>query len=188
MKCYQKSVIQGSPRRMRGMTLPELLVGVGVGSLVLAMLGLVFTTSSRSFAAMGNYVSMDQKGRNALDQMTMNIRKAKNLVSFSTNQLVFNYAGTTNLTYRWDPSSRQLVQWKTGDVRTNILLSECDSLQFSMYKNVPLPGGTFTNTTSASEGKSISVAWKCSRTMLGRKLNTEDMQQALIAIRNKPVL
>ncbi len=184
----QHTQVGNTKSRMRGVTLPEMMVGTGVGSLVLMMIALVFASSSRSFSAIGNYISMDQKSRNALDQMTRDIRRAKDLITFSTNQLVFNYAGTTNLTIRWDPSSRQLVQWKTGDTRTNILLSECDSLQFSMYKNIPLPGGGFTNTTSTAEGKSISVAWKCSRTILGKKVDTEDMQQALIAIRNKPVL
>jgi hypothetical protein len=31
----------------------------------------------------------------------------------------------------------------------------------------------------------LSVNWKCSRTILGNKSTTEDMQQALIVIRNK---
>ena len=173
-------------RSSRGMTLVEMLVGVGVGALVLASIMMILVTSNRTFVAMGNYVSMEQKSRSALDQMTRDIRKSKNLVSFSTNQLVFNYAGTTNLTYAYNSTTRQLTQWKTGGT-TNILLSECDSLSFSMFSNLPQPGGTWTSTTSVSQGKCISVAWKCSRTILGRKVNTEDMQQALIVIRNKPV-
>ena len=168
------------------MTLVELMVSIGVGSLVLTSITMVFMTSNRTFVAMGNYVSMEQNSRGALDQMTRDIRKAKNLISFSTNQLVFNYVGTTNLTYAYNPTSRQLTQWKTGG-QTNVLLSECDSLTFSMYSNIPQPGGAWVNATSVSQGKSISVAWKCSRTIIGKKFNTEDMQEALIVIRNKPV-
>ncbi len=168
------------------MTLVELLVGVAVGSLVLLGVMTIFLTSNRSFVSMGNYVTMEQKSSSALRQMTRDIRRSKNLLSFATNQLVFNFSGTTNLIYAYDPDSRRLTQWKTGG-QTNVLLSECDSLTFSMYSNLQQPGGVLSNTTSVSQGKCISVAWKCSRTIIGKKYNTEDMQEAIIVIRNKPV-
>lgn len=173
-------------RQARGMTLVELLVGVGVSSLVLLSLMTIFLTSNRSFVAMGNYVTMEQSSSSALSQMTRDIRRARNLLSFATNQLVFNFSGTTNLIYAYDPTSRRLTQWKTGG-QTNVLLSECDSLAFAMYSNLPQPGGVLSNTTSVTQGKCISVAWKCSRTIIGKKYNTEDMQEAIIVIRNKPV-
>ena len=184
---YYANQSANSRSKTRGMTLVELMVATGVGSLVLASIMTVFVTSNRTFVSMGNYVAMEQSSRNALDQMTRDIRKSKNLISFSTNQLVFNYLGTTNLVYRYDPEARQLTQWKTGGT-TNVLLSNCDSLKFSMYNSIPQAGGTFTNTTVVAQGKSISVAWRCSRTILGKKVNTEDMQEAQIVIRNKPVL
>ena len=90
------------------------------------------------------------------------------------------------LVYNYDSSSHQLTQWRTGG-QTNTLLTGCDSSQFSMYQNIPQPGGAFFITTSVSQAKSISVAWKCSRTVLAKKVNSEDMQEALIVIRNKPV-
>ena len=168
------------------MTLVELLVGIAVGSLVLLSVMTIFLTSNRSFVSMGNYVTMEQKSSSALGQMTRDIRRSKNLLSFATNQLVFNFSGTTNLIYAYDPATRRLTQWKTGG-QTNVLLSECDSLTFSMYSNLPQPGGLLSNTTSVTQGKCISVAWKCSRTIIGKKYNTEDMQEAIIVIRNKPV-
>ncbi len=169
------------------MTLLELMVATGIGSLVLASIVTVFVTSNRTFVSMGNYVAMDQASRAALDQMTRDIRKSKNLITFSTNQLVFNYSGTTNLTYLYDSQKRQLVQWKTGS-QTNVLLSSCDLLTFSMFSNIPQSGGTLASTTDVKKGKAISVAWRCSRKVLGKKVNTEDMQEAQIVIRNKPVL
>jgi len=50
-----------------------------------------------------------------------------------------------------------------------------------------LVGATATPATAANvtEAKTIGVNWKCSRTVLGRKVNSEDMQEALIVIRNK---
>src|SRR5260221_3164416 len=67
------------PRRCKAMTLVEMIVGVGVGSLVLMSVMAVYLTSSRSFAGMGNYVVMEQSSRSALDQMTRDIRRSKNL-------------------------------------------------------------------------------------------------------------
>ena len=173
--------------KQQGMTLFESLIGIGLGSLVLTGLMFVFLTSNRSFVAVGNYVSLDQASRLAVEQMTRDIRNSQTLTSFSTNQLVFTYSGTTNLTYLYSPTARTLTSWKTGG-KTNTLLSGCDFLQFSVYNNFPLPGGALTNTTSVSQAKAISAAWRCSRTILGAKINTENMQEALIVIRNKPVL
>lgn len=179
---------QKSFRGIRGMTLPEMMVTLGIAFIFLGIIGAIFLNSSRSFAAIGNYISMDRASRQAMDQMTRDIRRSKNLISFSTNQIAFDCGGATNLVYSFNPSTRQLMQWKTGDPEPSVLLDDCDALKFSLYKSVPSPGGGFTETTIAAQGKSITVNWKCSRSVLGKRLTTEDMQQALIVIRNKPVL
>jgi prepilin-type N-terminal cleavage/methylation domain-containing protein len=172
----------------RAFTLVELMVATAVSALVLTGVAAVFVGSTISFSVVGNYVSLDRSSQNALDQMSRDIRRSANLASFATNQLVFNYAGTTNLVFAYDPGAGNLTAWKTGDAATNILLTGCDSLQFSMYSNIPQPGGNLTNTTTISNAKAISVNWRCSRTILGNKRNTEDTQEAVIVIRNKPVL
>ena len=177
-KCARKSIL--------GITLPETLVGVGVGSLALMSMMGIFLTSNRSFVAMGNYVSLDQSSRNAVEQMTRDIRNAQNLTSFQTNQLVFTTSGTNNLVYSYDSTARQLTAWKTGG-STNILLTGCDSLQFSMFSNIPQPGGTMTNASSVGQAKAISTNWKCSRTIFGAKANSEYIQEAMIVIRKKLV-
>ncbi len=168
------------------MSLPELLIGVGVGSLVLTSMMMIFLTSNRSFVAMGNYVSLDRASCSALEQMTRDIRNSRDLTSFASNQLVFTYSGSNKLVYAYNASTRRLTGWKTGGT-TNTLLAQCDSLQFSMFNNIPQPGGTLTNSSSVSQAKAIGAWWKCSRPILGTKANTEYMQQAMIIIRNKPV-
>jgi prepilin-type N-terminal cleavage/methylation domain-containing protein len=170
----------------RAMTLPEMLVAVGVGSVVLMLAATVFTSSSISFTSIGSYIAMDQKSRSALDQMTRDIRRSQNLTSFTTNQLVFVYSGTTNLTYAYNPSLGQLTSYKTGDATTNVLLTGCSYLLFSMYSNIPQPGGSLTNASSVSQAKAISVNWRCSRNFLNRT-NSEYIQESVIVIRNKPV-
>jgi len=186
MRIASLRVLHRPSKRAQGMTLIEMMVSACVGILALLGITIIFMTSTRSFAAMGNYLIMDRTSRNALDVMSRNVRNAKNLTSFGTSQLVFNYAGATNLVYNWDSSSRQLTEWKTGGT-PNILITDCDYLQFTMYKNIPLAGGTNATTTTVSAGKAISVSWKCSKSILGKKLSTEDLQEAVIVIRNKPV-
>jgi len=166
-------------RTARGMTLAEMLISVGIGSMILLVMGVVFVSSLFSFAELGNYISMDQTSRNALDRMTMYIRRAKDLTSYDPALLVFNYDGAgTMLTYRYDGSSGVLTEeWST---KTNTLLTRLSSLQFTMFDRNLAP------TTDVSVGKLISVAWKCSTNVVGRPLTSEEMQQAQIVIRNKP--
>ncbi len=165
----------------RGMTFPEVLVALSIGALVLIVMAQVFMSSSFSFAAASNYISMGYSSRLALDQMTREIRQAGDLLEFSPTRLKFALQGQTNafLVYDWDAQSRQLTESKTGS--TKVLLTECDQLAFAMRDSL------FAPTTAIAQGKGISVAWKCSRTILGRKTTTEEMEQALIIMRNKPI-
>jgi prepilin-type N-terminal cleavage/methylation domain-containing protein len=166
-----------------GMTLVEMMVAIAVGSLVLMFMTVVFAGSAKCFVATGNYVSMNCSSRNALDRMTREMRRAGTLTGFTTNRLEFAPYGTTNavLVYEWDPNTRHVTEWQTGNAQTNILLTDCDSLAFTLYKSTLAP------TANISEGKAIGVTWKSSRTILAKKLTSEDMQQALIIIRNKPI-
>ena len=163
------------------MTLVELMVAIAVGSLILAVIATASMTSALWFASLANYVDMDVKSRNALDQMTLKIRQAGALTEFSPTHLKFAESGQTNsfLVYDWDAATGSLLEWNTGDSTTNTLLTGCEQLTFSLYNS------SFASTTNLSQSKGLSVNWKCSRTVLGRT-TTEDMQQALIVIRNKP--
>jgi type II secretory pathway pseudopilin PulG len=184
------------PRAVRsasGMTLLEMMVGIGVGSLVLLSVIVIFMTSSRSFEIIGNYVSMDRASRNALDHMTKEIRKSYDVLSYATNTLKLKYDsnGVTNLVYNWSSANNgQLTeQWiKSGSTNTSILLTNCNSLVFSMFMTNTVSGGsTYSNTVATSSAKMISVAWTCSRSVLGKTLATEDMQEAQVVLRNKTI-
>ena len=165
------------------MTLVEMMVAIGVGFTVITVMATVFTSATCSFAAMTNYVSMDGNSRNALDQMTKEIRQAGDLVEFTPTHLKFGYRAQTNsfLVFDWNAASGQLTEFNTATTTTNVLLTSCNQLAFSLYNSAFMP------TSILSQGKGISVSWTCSRTILRRPATTEDMQQALIVIRNKPL-
>jgi prepilin-type N-terminal cleavage/methylation domain-containing protein len=170
-------------KAVRAMTLPELLVAIAVGSVILGIMATASMTTALWFAGLVNYVDMDAKSRNALDQMTLKIRQAGALTEFSPTHLEFAAPGQTNsfLVYDWDSATASLREWKIGESITNILLTECDQLAFSRYNT------SFAPTTNLSQSKVLGVNWKCSRTILGRKSTTEEMQQAQIVIRNNPI-
>jgi Tfp pilus assembly protein PilW len=156
------------------------MVAMGVASLVIAVIVSASVTASLWFGCLASYVDMDAKSRNALDQMTLKIRQAGALTEFSPNHLTFAAGpGQTNsfLSYDWDSTTGSLLEWKTGSSITNTLLTGCDQLAFSIYN------GSFAPTTNLAQGKALSVNWNCSRTIVGKK-TTEEMQQALIVLRN----
>ena len=183
VKQYQR-VHKFDPNRLlitgslRGMTLVEMLVAMGVASLVIGLVVVASMTASRWFEALVNYVDMDAKSRNALDQMSLKIRGAGALTEFSPTSIKFAVPGQTNsLVYDWNSATSSLTEWNTGDSTTNTLLTGCDQLTFSLYNAALAP------TTNISQSKGLSVRWNCSRTVVGRK-TSEEMQQALIVFRN----
>src|SRR5205809_282167 len=102
MKCNHSLTVRTARARLRAMTLVEVMVSVGVAMVVLLAVSLLSITGSRNFAAAVNYVAMDQANRSTLDQMTRDIRRATNVVSFATNMVVLTLPDGTNVTYRWD--------------------------------------------------------------------------------------
>src|SRR5947199_2967101 len=104
-----------------GWVMTETMFAIGIGITFLVALMGIFVTSSISFAGVGNYINMDRRSRNALDQMTRNIRSANVLTSFDTAALVFKYdaSGTTNLAYRYHTSSRLVTEeWTVSGATT----------------------------------------------------------------------
>ena len=171
-------------KQRRGLSLLETTIATAIGSIVLAAIMGVLLFSSRSFVAMGNYMDLDRISRNALDRMSHDIRQTTALQSYSSNQLVFTDFDANTLTFLWTPSDGQLVRIKAGT--TNVLLTQCDYLNFHICQRNPIPGvfDFYSASNNASIGKLVDLSWKCSRKILGAKINTESVQTAKIVIRN----
>src|SRR6266536_2226915 len=86
--------------RCQAMTLVEIMVATGVGSIVLVAVMSLSLLSARSFAALTNYVDLDIKSRTALATMAADIRQAEALTGASVTNLTFKTvdvtSGTTN--------------------------------------------------------------------------------------------
>ena len=186
------------PARLRrsagcqGMTLIEMLVASCVGVMVLAVVAVLSVYALRSFTAMGNYADLEEKGRTALDQITRDLRQATGVISFNQSGpdkwlRLTNALEGVSRKYKW--VGRELV-CETG-ASEHIYLTECDEWNFTLYQRTPMPGSTnefypISDPSDAGMCKMIEMSWKCSRTMLGRKWNTESPQSARIVLRTNP--
>jgi hypothetical protein len=118
-----------------------------------------------------------------MDALTRDIRQCVALTSYATNQLVFdNGTNADSLIFTYDPVGRTLIRQQGGT--TNILLTGCDSLQFSIYQRTPF-AGTYDQypAATATNCKVVAVKWTCSRTLLGVKATSETDEEAKVVIR-----
>lgn len=171
-------------RRCAGLTFVELMVTLGLVSLfTTAIVGLSVSTS-RSLAEISNYVDLDHFNRVALDHLNRDIRQVNYLTAFETNRLTFMDNDGQPVVFEYLPADRMLARKKTNV--TTLLLRECDALQFSIYERAPLANTyNLVPATEVTNCKVVGVNWRCSRSVLGVKANTENAQAAKIVIRNK---
>jgi len=165
------------------MTLVELMVAVGISSVALSAVAAFVFYSARSFAAIGNYVDLDNTSRKAVDLMTKEIRQTAALSDYQTNALTFTDYDGKPLQYIYDPAEQKLTRVK--DAISTVLLTGCDSLEFYIYQRTPQPGtNSFYAASDATQCKLVEMKWRCSRSLLGKQANTETVQTAQVVIRN----
>lgn len=181
----------------RAMTLVEVVVAVGLGSIILTAGAIFYLFVVRSFMMAGNYTDMDARSRYSVDAMLQEMRSATRVTDYqltSTNAVLTltNSIAGTQVTYTWNADTGNLVRDKTGTA-TRTYLTECSSWQFELYQRTPHSNGVYifypsTNTYGTNDlsmTKLINMSWRCSRSVIGQKLNTENVQTAQVVLRNK---
>ena len=175
-----------------GLTLVEMMVAMALSSMLMAAVALLSVYSARTFASMENYTDLDVHSRNALDVMGRELRQATAVVGSQTNTSV-RYVSLTNanagigLKVTWNMDAGTLVFNKTGQP-AKTCLTGCDRWDFGLYNKAPNLSSTnisFNTATNLADAKVVNMSWKCSRTILGNKINTESVQTAQIVLRNK---
>ena len=176
----------------------EVLVAAALGALVLAAVGSLALYGTRSSMALTNYTDLDAKSRHALDLMSRQIREATAVTAFETNLPTKSLTLTDtrhSITFKviYDSNARTMVFEQTGQPDQTVLRG-CDRWDFSLFQRTPHVTATnvlyYPATNSAgmldpSLCKLINMSWKCSRTIMGQKANTETVQTAQIVLRNK---
>jgi hypothetical protein len=174
------------------------MVAIAAGMLVLTAAVTAWIFVLRGFTAVGNYADLDGKSRFTVDSMLSEIRQSSQVVGYqksgSSSWLTLTNASvaSSGVTYSWDATSRQLVRQKSGQA-DYVYLTECDLWDFQLYQRSPHTNGVYvfypaTNSagvTDASLCKLINMTWKCSRQIMGKKVNTENVQTAQVVLRNK---
>lgn len=163
----------------------ETMVATAIGSLALAGLSSLTIYTTRSFAAMSNYMELDKNSRNALDRMTQIIREADGVTTFSDHSVVLSYHAQT-ISFNYSPQSKRLTMVNTNGAST-VLLEDCDFLDFDAFQRNSVPGSydQYPATVDESAIKLVQVSWICSRRLIGDLLNTESVQSAKIVIRKQ---
>lgn len=180
--------IWSKARRESGISLVELMIALGIGTLLLTAMASFAVYTSRNFVATGNYADLDRASRAALDGLTRDIRQARSMTSYQTNKIVLKDYYNNTLTYTWDPSASTLSRKDTNG--TVVILQQCDYLKFGISQRNPSNNFTFYPALNSlgqldpTMAKLVDVSWLCSRKILGRKVNTESVQTAKIVMRN----
>lgn len=177
-----------SRRQRAGMSLVEMMIAMALASIILATVASFAIFTARSFVAVGNYGDLDRTSRNALDTLTRDIRESQALTAFATNKLTLKASDSSTLIYEYAPSAATLT--RQSATSTKVLLTGCDLLTFAVYQRSPMSGLQFYPATNGlgainpPTAKLIDVSWRCSRKILGQKVNTESVQTAKIVMRN----
>jgi Tfp pilus assembly protein PilW len=170
-------------RRQGGATLVELLMAIGVGGIVVAVLAAFSYFATLSLVRTMKYIEMAAASQSTIDQLTRDARRAGRVTSATATSLVLEDFDGVALTYAYDASQRTLTRTKNGT--STVLLKGCDVLTLTLGKRNPAgPFESFPAATAA-ECKVISVAWQCSRTILGNKTTTENLASSKIVIRRQ---
>ena len=180
-------VIRLKPKsRIPGFSLLEAVVAAGVLALLVLVLVSFIIFSNHSFAALFNYVSLDDMNRLAMDRITRDVRQANRVKDASTTSITLEDADMSDIVYSYNSMQRVLTRTQRGT--TKVILTGCDRLLFTLGQRNPV-GGTFDvyNPSSMDAVKVVNVSWMCSRTILGQKENTESVQTARIVIRKQTI-
>ena len=195
MECRATSIrrsLPADPRRSQGgFSLIEVLIASAITTLVVLVICALTLHSSRSFAAIFNYVDLDDSNQIAMDQLSRDVRQAKRLKSCTTNavtktvdSITLEDADGTDLVYTYFQKQGALMRTKAG--RSRAVLKGCDKLAFTLGQRNTYTGGYDVYAASSpATCKVIHVSWNCSRKIMGNKENTESMQTARIVIRKQ---
>jgi len=171
-------------RAKAAFTLSEMLIVMGITSVLIVALASFTMFTGRSFAALFNYVDLDNGNRLAMDQFSRDVRQANRVTDFSDTYLYLEDADLLPLKYEYIATNRTLIRTQKGV--TTVALHDCDTLRFDVGARNLMAGKyeVFPAATPAT-AKVVDVTWICSRSIFGRRENTENVQSARIVIRKQ---
>ena len=186
-------------KRRAAFTLPELLIGIGLASLLAVVLAFAMLFTTRSYAGLLNYIELDNASRRALDIMVRDIRQCDYMSQYGSNEVHFQWTDPSDnvskeLQFIYDPNSKKLIRRNGGVEDTKALASDCSAVAghsiFEIFTRVPTatdpwqPWDAYDTGSIKANVKAIKVQWVCSRRVLGI-INSESVQTTMIVMRNQ---
>jgi prepilin-type N-terminal cleavage/methylation domain-containing protein len=183
--------IKPSTRRAeQGMTLIELMIAMGIFSVVSLALMTIFIFCLRSFETMSNYSNLDRENRAAVDMITRDIRQANYVADYSAKPPRLTLAtGSKTISLTYNPDTQTLMRTSSSGAN-RILLNNCIDLTFSLYQRNAV-GGSYDVFPVAKDNwkttaKVVELSWTTTRRLKGTShINTEYMETARIVIRKQ---
>ena len=172
-----------SRRRAGGFLLPETLISFGIMGILVAAIASFTLFSGRSFAALFNYVDLNDDNRVAIDLLTSDVRQADKVFAYTTNALILEEDSNYTI-YYYSPYRQMFFRIRNGVPK--VLLKNCEwlNVQFGQRNTV---GGSYEVFPAATPetAKVINISWVCNRTIFGDRANSEAVQTARIVIRKQ---
>jgi prepilin-type N-terminal cleavage/methylation domain-containing protein len=182
-----------APRAKRAWTLVEMMVAVAIFSLSSLGLMSLYVFSVKSMASMYSYALLDANNRQAMDQLTREIRQSDKVLSFTTNSITIQTADPSGaagptVTYSFSPSVKRMLR-TSSDGTSTTLLNNCSLLSFQLFTRCPSNGvfGIFPVAVNNWQQtvKVLQLTWKTSIIQPSGIANSENIQTARIVIRKQ---
>jgi hypothetical protein len=186
--------------RRVGAAVAEWIVASGIGGLLLATMAAFSLHGARTFVTLSNYADLNSQSRLTVDKMGQEIRQAARVTAYAPDRITI-LVGSNHVTYAYLADRRTLTR-QVGTATPQTLLKGCDSARFDIYQRqatnaelssavagvvslVPLSVDPIYPTATPATAKIVQLTWNCSRSILGKKANTEAAQFARIVIRKQ---
>jgi len=200
MECKITFTKTRNKSRRIGAAVAEWIVSVGVGGLLLATMAAFSLHGARTFVTLSNYVDLNGQSRIAIDKMGQEIRQAMKVTSYAPEKITV-LVGTNYVTYAYLANERKMTR-QVGNGTPQTLLKGCDSARFDIFQRqatntelssavsgvlslLPLSVDPIYPKATTDNAKIVQLTWNCSRSILGKKANTEAAQFARIVIRKQ---
>lgn len=179
-------------------TITELLIASGLFGLAGLALGSIYLFSTRTFAAMANYATLDQNNRLGMDKLTREVRQAR-AIMYATNDATSAYINlidnsNNSITYTFDASIQALTRTEipagsTVALPTQIVIPNCQVLDFTTGQRTPQDDTNFDMYPPLGSNDAIQVitlTWKAWKRIPGSSIGTsEEIQTANVVVRNQ---
>lgn len=170
--------------RASGVALPEAVIAIAITAMVVLALVSFTMFSSRCFAALFNYVELNDENRVAMDRITSDVRQANRVVDYTSTRFVLEDHDGSTVVYIYSPDLMTLSRSQNGV--SKVLLRGCENFKVTICQRNPI-GGTYNVYPAATPAtcKVVNVSWVCARSIFGNKENSESVQTARIVIRRQ---